>query len=466
MAGKGSSPAAQAKPHVPYLAHTVFVARRASAPGHIAGHVFGRSARTEGRYTLRMINEIGRQARAAGRGLARLTGETKRDLLLAMADQVQQSVSTILSANSNDMAQARSEGVSAALQDRLLLNEGRVDAMAAGLRSVANLPDPVGMITAGWTLANGIRLQRVRVPLGVVAVIYEARPNVTADAAGLCVKSGNAALLRGSSYALRSNTAIGEALQAALVSRGLPAEAVQIIEDTSREGARELMQAKEWVDLLVPRGGPGLIAAIEAEATVPFVIDGAGNCHVYVDAGADLNMAGPIVFNSKVQRPGVCNAAESLVIHEAVAEQFLPGMARQLIDAGVELRGDERARSLAAELLPATNDDWGTEYHDMIMSVRIVPDLDAAIGHILRYGTGHTEAIVTEDISAATRFTQEIDAAAVIVNASTRFTDGEQFGFGAEIGISTQKLHVRGPMGLEALTSERYILFGDGQVRA
>ncbi|MDH5615025.1 MAG: glutamate-5-semialdehyde dehydrogenase [Acidimicrobiia bacterium] len=262
-----------------------------------------------------MINEIGRQARAAGRGLARLTGETKRDLLLAMADQVQQSVSTILSANSNDMAQARSEGVSAALQDRLLLNEGRVDAMAAGLRSVANLPDPVGMITAGWTLANGIRLQRVRVPLGVVAVIYEARPNVTADAAGLCVKSGNAALLRGSSYALRSNTAIGEALQAALVSRGLPAEAVQIIEDTSREGARELMQAKEWVDLLVPRGGPGLIAAIEAEATVPFVIDGAGNCHVYVDAGADLNMAGPIVFNSKVQRPGVCNAAESLVIH-------------------------------------------------------------------------------------------------------------------------------------------------------
>lgn len=412
-----------------------------------------------------MINEIGREARAAGRVLARLTGETKRDLLLSMADEVQQRASAILSANADDMAQAQTEGVSDALLDRLLLSEGRVEAMAEGLRSVANLPDPVGMITGGWTLVNGIRLQRLRVPLGVIAVIYEARPNVTADAAGLCVKSGNAALLRGSSYALRSNTAIGEALGAALVSQGLPTGAVQVLEDTSRDGAKELMQAKEWVDLLVPRGGPGLIAAIEAEATVPFVIDGAGNCHVYVDAGADLSMAGPIVFNSKVQRPGVCNAAESLVVHEAVAPTFLPDIARRLIDAGVELRGDESACSLVADLVPATEDDWGTEYHDMIMSVRIVPDLDTAINHILTYGTGHTEAIVTEDVSAATRFTQEIDAAAVIVNASTRFTDGEQFGFGAEIGISTQKLHVRGPMGLEALTSERYVLFGDGQVR-
>jgi glutamate-5-semialdehyde dehydrogenase len=382
-----------------------------------------------------------------------------------MADEVQQHVSPILSANADDMAQARSEGVSGALLDRLLLTEDRVRAMADGLRSVARLPDPVGMLTGGWTLPNGIRLQRVRVPLGVIAVIYEARPNVTADAAGLCLKSGNSALLRGSSFALRSNTSIGEALQAALTSHGLPAGAVQVMEDTSREGTKALMQAKEWVDLLVPRGGPGLIAAIEADATVPFVIDGAGNCHVYVDAAADLAMAGQIVFNAKVQRPGVCNAAESLVIHEAVAEEFLPGMARRLSEAGVELRGDERACSLADELVPATEDDWGTEYHDMIMSVRVVGDLDAAIDHILTYGTGHTEAIVTNDVSAATRFTREIDAAAVMVNASTRFTDGEQFGFGAEIGISTQKLHVRGPMGLEALTSERYILFGDGQVR-
>ena len=397
--------------------------------------------------------------------MANVTGEEKRELLLGMAEQVEKRGSSILSANTDDMEQARSEGVSDALLDRLLLTSDRIHAMANGLRSVAHLPDPVGMLTGGWTLTNGIRLQRVRVPLGVVAVIYEARPNVTADAAGLCVKSGNAALLRGSSYALRSNTAIGEALRVAIATQGLPPDAVQVMTDTSREGARHLMQAKEWVDLLVPRGGPGLIAAIEAEATVPYVIDGAGNCHVYVDAAADLRMAGPIVFNSKVQRPGVCNAAESLVVHEAVAEEFLPDIARRLSDAGVELRGDERACSLASELVPATEGDWATEYHDLIMSVRIVPDLDAAIDHILAYGTGHTEAIVTNDVAAATRFTQEIDAAAVIVNASTRFTDGEQFGFGAEIGISTQKLHVRGPMGLEALTSERYILFGDGQVR-
>ena len=382
-----------------------------------------------------------------------------------MADEVERRAAIILSANSADMEQARGEGVSGALLDRLLLTEDRISGMAAGLRSVANLPDPVGMITGGWTLANGIRLQRVRVPLGVIAVIYEARPNVTADAAGLCLRSGNAALLRGSSYSLRSNSSIGAALQAALDQVGLPEQAVQIVEDTSRAGVRELMQAKDWVDLLVPRGGPGLIAAIEAEATVPYVIDGAGNCHVYVDAAADLEKAGPIVFNSKVQRPGVCNAAESLVINEAVVDSFLPIIARQLLDAGVELRGDERACSLVDEMLPATEDDWGTEYHDLIMAVRVVPDLDAAINHIVSYGTGHTEAIVTEDVTAATRFAHEIDAAAVMVNASTRFTDGEQFGFGAEIGISTQKLHVRGPMGLEALTSERYVLFGDGQVR-
>lgn len=397
--------------------------------------------------------------------LAGLTGDKKRELLLVMADEVDRRLEQILSANADDMEQARTEGVSGALLDRLLLTDDRIRAMAEGLRSVAHLADPVGMITRGWTLTNGVRVQRVRVPLGVIAVIYEARPNVTADAAGLCLKSGNAALLRGSSYALRSNRAIGDALKAGLVSQELPPGAVQIVEDTSRAGAKQLMQAKEWVDLLVPRGGPGLIAAIEAEATVPFVIDGAGNCHVYVDAAADLGMAEPIVFNSKVQRPGVCNAAESLVVHEAVAAEFLPVMARRLRDAGVELRGDERACSLADGLVPATEDDWGTEYHDMIMSVRVVPDLDAAIAHIVEFSTGHTEAIVTNDVAAANRFTREIDAAVVMVNASTRFTDGEQFGFGAEIGISTQKLHVRGPMGLEALTSERYILFGDGQVR-
>ena len=412
-----------------------------------------------------MISELGELARAAGRVLARLTGDAKRDLLLAMGGEVEKRASNILSANAEDMDQARTEGVSGALLDRLRLTEDRVAGMVGGLQSVAHLPDPVGMVTGGWTLANGIRLRRVRVPLGVIAVIYEARPNVTADAAGLCVKSGNAALLRGSSYALRSNVAIEEGLKAALTAQGLPEQAVQVVRDTSREGAKQLMQAKQWVDLLVPRGGPGLVAAIEAEATVPFVIDGAGNCHVYVDAAADLEKAGPIVFNSKVQRPGVCNAAESLVIHEEVVDRFLPGIAGRLLAAGVELRGDERARSLVPEIRRATEEDWGTEYHDLIMSVRVVPDLDTAISHVLAYGTGHTEAILTEDLSAAERFAQEVDAAAVIVNASTRFTDGEQFGFGAEIGISTQKLHVRGPMGLEALTSERYVLHGDGQVR-
>jgi glutamate-5-semialdehyde dehydrogenase len=417
------------------------------------------------RYTPDMISQLGKQARAAGRVLARQTGDVRTDLLLGMADAVEQHQDAILEANALDMDQARSEGVSGALLDRLLLTGERVRGMANGLRSVAHLPDPIGSVTGGWTLPNGIQVKRIRVPLGVIAVIYEARPNVTADAAGLCVKSGNAALLRGSSYALRSNTAISRALREAFVERGLPEHGVQIVEDTSREAARQLMQAKEWVDLLVPRGGPGLIAAIEDEATVPFVIDGAGNCHVYVDAAADLEKAAPIVFNSKVQRPGVCNAAESLLIHQAIADEFLPVIARQLQDAGVELRGDEHSVAMRPEITPATEEDWGTEFHDLIMSVRVVADLDEAIDHILTYGTGHTEAIVTEDLAAASRFTEEIDAAAVMVNVSTRFTDGEQFGFGAEIGISTQKLHVRGPMGLEALTSERYVLMGDGQIR-
>lgn len=412
-----------------------------------------------------MFDEIGARAKAAAHALGRLAGGERAELLRAAAGFLEEREAGILSANAADMEQAREEGISGALLDRLELNPRRVTAMAAGLRQLAGLPDPIGRATGGWNLPNGIRLQRVRVPLGVVAVIYEARPNVTADAAGLCLKSGNAALLRGSSYALRSNTAIGEAIQEALASRDAPIYAVQVIQDTSREGAKDLMQAKQWIDLLVPRGGPGLIAAIEADATVPCVIDGAGNCHVYVDAAADLEMAAEIVLNAKVQRPGVCNAAESLVVHRAVADRFLPAVAKRLQAHAVELRGDDAARALVPDMLVATEEDWGTEYLDLIMSVRVVPDLAAAIDHIRRYGTGHTEAIVTGDLAAAERFVREIDAAAVMVNASTRFTDGEQFGFGAEIGISTQKLHVRGPMGLEALTSERYVLYGDGQIR-
>ena len=412
-----------------------------------------------------MIEEIGRRAREASHVLRQSTGESRRQALLGMAAGVEEAASAVLEANRADMAQAEGEGITGALIDRLRLDERRISAMAAGLRSVASLPDPVGRETGGWSLYNGVQLHRVRVPLGVVAVIYEARPNVTADAAGLCIRSGNAVILRGSSYALRSNMAISGAIRGSLTAAGLPADGVQLLEDTSREGAKALMQATEWVDLLVPRGGPGLIAAVQADATVPTVIDGAGNCHVYVDAAADLEKALGIVVNAKVQRPGVCNAAETLLVHEAVAEKFLGEAARALMAENVELRGDDHARELVPEMGEATEEDWATEYLDLIMAVRVVPGIDAAIEHVRRYGTGHTEAIVTDDRVAADRFVAAIDTAVVAVNASTRFTDGEEFGFGAEIGNSTQKLHVRGPMGLESLTSERYVLYGDGQVR-
>ena len=412
-----------------------------------------------------MIEEIGRRAREASHVLRQSTGESRRQALLGMAAGVEEAAPAVLEANRADMAQAEGEGITGALIDRLRLDERRISAMAAGLRSVASLPDPVGRETGGWSLYNGVQLHRVRVPLGVVAVIYEARPNVTADAAGLCIRSGNAVILRGSSYALRSNMAISGAIRGSLTAAGLPADGVQLLEDTSREGAKALMQATEWVDLLVPRGGPGLIDAVQADATVPTVIDGAGNCHVYVDAAADLEKALGIVVNAKVQRPGVCNAAETLLVHEAVAEKFLGEAARALMAENVELRGDDHARELVPEMGEATEEDWATEYLDLIMAVRVVPGIDAAIEHVRRYGTGHTEAIVTDDRVAADRFVAAIDTAVVTVNASTRFTDGEEFGFGAEIGNSTQKLHVRGPMGLESLTSERYVLYGDGQVR-
>jgi glutamate-5-semialdehyde dehydrogenase len=412
-----------------------------------------------------MIDQIGRRAREASFLLRQSTGAARAAALTRMAEGLETAAPGVLEANEADMAQAADEGITGALIDRLRLDDRRIAGMASGLRNVAALPDPVGRETGGWSLYNGVRLHRVRVPLGVVAVIYEARPNVTADAAGLCIRSGNAVILRGSSYALRSNMAIAGALRDSLADAGLPADGVQLLEDTSRDGAKALMQATDWVDLLVPRGGPGLIAAVESDATVPTVIDGAGNCHVYVDAAADLEKALGIVLNAKVQRPGVCNAAETLLVHEAVAEKFVGEAARALIAEGVELRGDERARELVPEMTSATDEDWATEYLDLIMAVRVVPDLDTAIEHVRRYGTGHTEAIVTDDRVAADRFVGAIDTAVVAVNASTRFTDGEEFGFGAEIGNSTQKLHVRGPMGLESLTSERYVLYGDGQVR-
>ena len=411
------------------------------------------------------MDRIGSNAKAAALELARATAAVKNRALWDAARRIEDAASDLIEANQSDLAQAEEEGISGALLDRLRLSKERIAGMGSGLRQVAGLPDPVGEVTEGFTRPNGLRMTRVRVPLGVVAVIYEARPNVTADAAALCLKSGNAALLRGSSYALASNRAIGNVIRAAITDSGLPSDAVQIVEDTSRDGAKALMQAKDWVDLLVPRGGPNLIAAIEADATVPYVIDGAGNCHVYVDAAADLEMAADIVVNSKTHRPGVCNAAEKLLVHRSVATDFLPKVSKLLLDAGVELRGDETSRKLVEGINSASENDWPIEYLDLIMAVRVVESIDEALAHIRRYGSGHTEAIVTQDLRAADRFVDETDAAVVAVNASTRFTDGEEFGFGAEIGISTQKLHVRGPMGLEALTSERWVVRGHGQVR-
>jgi glutamate-5-semialdehyde dehydrogenase len=411
------------------------------------------------------MDELGRRAQSASRAVAAATSEQKSSALDAMAEAVLAAEPEILSANETDLDRGREMDISAALMDRLLLTHDRIEAIAAGLSKVAALPDPVGVHTGGWRLYNGVRVQRIRAPLGVVAVIYEARPNVTADAAGLCIKSGNAAILRGSSYALASNLAIARALGIGLDKAGLPSDAAQVMEDTSRDGATALMTAREWIDLLVPRGGPGLIAAVEAEATVPVVIDGAGNCHVYVDVAADLAKAVDIVLNAKVQRPGVCNAAEKLLVHRAVALDFVPTAVAALREHGVEVRGDQPSRSLVPDIVEATEDDWDTEYHDLIMAVAVVDDVDAAVDHIRRHGTGHTEAIITDDYTTAERFVGGVDAAVTMVNASTRFTDGEEFGFGAEIGISTQKLHVRGPMGLEALTCERYVLYGDGHVR-
>ncbi|HKX73979.1 MAG TPA: glutamate-5-semialdehyde dehydrogenase [Acidimicrobiia bacterium] len=412
-----------------------------------------------------MNDTVGAAAREAARAMAAATTAAKNQALLTAAEQLADAADSLIAENASDLLQAEEEGVTGALLDRLRLTTDRVAGMASGLRQVAQLPDPVGQVTAGFTRPNGLHLTRVRVPLGVVAVIYEARPNVTADAAGLCLKAGNAALLRGSSYALGSNRAIGQVLRSALSASGLPADAVQVLEDTTREGALALMKARQWVDLLVPRGGPNLIAAVEAEATVPFVIDGAGNCHIYVDQSADLEKAADIVVNAKTSRPGVCNAAEKLLVHRQVAPEFLPRIHKLLSDGGVEVRGDDDSREIVADLSRAGEDDWPTEYLDLIMAVKVVDSVDEAIDHIRAYGSGHTEAIITKDVDAARAFVAGTESAVVMVNASTRFTDGEEFGFGAEIGISTQKLHVRGPMGLEALTSERWVVEGQGQIR-
>jgi glutamate-5-semialdehyde dehydrogenase len=411
--------------------------------------------------------ELGRRAKAASRVLATAGTEQKDEALLAAAHLLGERRAEILQANAADVARAEGEGVSATLVDRLRLTEGRLESMAGGLRQVAALPDPVGEVVAGWVRPNGLRIRQVRVPLGVVAIVYEARPNVTSDAAGLCLKAGNAAFLRGSSSTLSSNIAIASALRAGFAKADLPEDSLVLVEDTRHEAAVEFMQLRDSIDCLIPRGGSGLIAAILEHATVPYVIDGDGNCQIYVDESADIDMALDIVVNAKTQRPSVCNAAESLIVHETVAGELLPRVAEALRARDVELVGDAAARAIVGEPMgEAGDDDFSTEFLALKIAIGVVPSLDAAIDHVNRHSSGHTEAIVTESLRSAQRFTNEVDAAVVMVNCSTRFTDGEMFGFGAEIGISTQKLHARGPMGLRELTTTKYVVEGTGQIRS
>ncbi|HET6914964.1 MAG TPA: glutamate-5-semialdehyde dehydrogenase [Acidimicrobiales bacterium] len=411
------------------------------------------------------MQQLGERAKASAKVLALASTAEKDAALHAAADLLEAGTERILEANAADVASAEKAGSTPTVVDRLRLDARRVASMASGLRDVAALADPVGQTVEGWVRPNGLEIRQVRVPLGVVGIIYENRPNVTSDAAGLCLKSGNSAFLRGSSAALRSNQAIAALLREGYEKSGLPADSLVLVEDTSHESVREFMRLRGVIDCLIPRGGPSLISAILEHATVPYVIDGDGNCHVYVDEAADLDMAASIVVNAKTQRPSVCNAAESLVVHRAVADRFLPLVAPGL--EGVELRGDDETIRIlgAGRVSPASEDDYGREFLDLVMSVKIVDDLGAAIDHVQRYSSGHTEAIVTADLSAAQRFQREVDAAAVVVNASTRFTDGGEFGFGAEIGISTQKLHARGPMALKELTTTKYLVTGSGQIR-
>ena len=412
-----------------------------------------------------MIDAELRGARAAAGRLALATRTEKDAALHAMADALPARTPEVLAANQGDLAAGREAGLSPALLDRLALTASRMEGIAGALRQVAGLPDPVGEVVRGATLPNGLRLRQIRVPFGVVGIIYEARPNVTVDAAGICLKSGNAVLLRGSSSAARSNAALVAVLRDALAAAGLPPDAVQLLDASNRDAVKELMRAHGMVDVLIPRGGASLIRSVVEESTVPVIETGIGNCHVYVDATADLDAAEAIVLNAKVQRPSVCNAAESLLVHADVAGAFLPRVLAALAAAGVTVHGDPRVRAYSDTVVPATADDFATEYLSLDISVAVVDSLDGAVAHIARYGSGHSEAIVTDSAAAVREFTARVDSAAVLVNASTRFVDGGEFGFGAEIGISTQKLHARGPMGLPELTSTKYVVTGAGHIR-
>lgn len=408
---------------------------------------------------------LGKRAKAASREGAKLGTDAKNRGLLTVAEELIRQKEYLLEENAKDVKTAKEKGIKESLIDRLQLTEARIEGMAEGLCQVAALEDPIGEVLGMKTRPNGLQIGKKRVPLGVVGIIYESRPNVTADAFGLCFKTGNAVILRGGSDAIHSNLAIVKVIKEGLMKEKLPQDLILLVEDTSHEVVSDMMKLHGLIDVLIPRGGAGLIANVVANSTVPVIETGTGNCHVYVDDSADLNMATEIIENAKTQRMGVCNACESLVIHKEIAELAIPQIVQCLKNHGVEVRGDERAQQISTDICPATEEDWGTEYLDAIISMKVVDSLDEAIEHINQYNTGHSESIITQNYEHALKFQNEIDAAAVYVNASTRFTDGFEFGFGAEIGISTQKLHARGPMGLEALTTTKYIIFGDGQIR-
>jgi glutamate-5-semialdehyde dehydrogenase len=414
---------------------------------------------------MKELTEKGKKAKLAARFLAQASASSKNAVLNGVAGSLVGSAGPILEANGKDMENAREAGLKGAIMDRLLLTRDRIESMAEGLRQIALLEDPVGEVLSMKRRPNGLVIGQKRVPIGVIGIIYESRPNVTADVFGLCLKTGNAAILRGGKEAFQSNRAITLEIQKVLKAQGFPAECLQLVEDTSRESAVALMKLDQYLDLLIPRGGAGLIKTVVENAHVPVIETGVGNCHIFVDETADVEKAVAITVNAKTQRPGVCNAAESLLVHEWLAEKFLPEAGRELLKRGVELRGDSKTCRIIPEAVPASEEDWATEFLDLILSVKVVSSLDEAIEHIQTYGTGHSEAILTENYSNAQEFLDRVDAAAVYVNASTRFTDGFEFGFGAEIGISTQKLHARGPMGLRELTSTKYIIYGNGQIR-
>ncbi len=411
------------------------------------------------------ITDLGKKAKVAARTLNTMSTEIKNSALLAMADSLERKSTEIIAANKLDLEAGKKRALTKALLERLTLNEERVKGMADGLREIAALPDPVGEMLGMTKRPSGIEVGRVRTPIGVIGIIYESRPNVTADAAGLCLKSGNAIILRGGTEALNSNRVIAKTISDAAVAGGIPEGAIQLVDSEERQAAEIMMKMHDYLDILIPRGGQGLIKAVQENASVPVILTGMGNCHVYIDAAADLNKASKITINAKIQRPSVCNAAESLLVHKDIAVEFIPCIIEELQNHGVEIRACARTKAIVADLKDAVEQDWDEEYLALIIAVKVVDSLDEAIDHINQHGTGHSEAIVTESYTNARIFLSEVDAAAVFANASTRFTDGNEFGFGAEMGISTQKLHARGPMGLTELTTSKFVIYGDGQIR-